>query len=616
MNQYDVIIIGAGLSGLSAAALCAKRGLTVAVFENAYNPGGSCGIFRRKHRTFDIGSSMLYGFGEEGFNAHRFLFNALEEPIDMIRHENLYAVNFDDHRITFHQDIQKFADELSSVFPDEKENIHRFYRETYQLYYNVLVENPVYSTPDETDPKDGLKSVMQHPISYMKFLSYLNKTAKSFLQKYFSNPEIFNFFDKMTSTYSYTTVEESPAILAAVMFVDNHVGGSSYPAGSTLFLPGKLEKVIEEHDGDMFYESKVSEILFKENTPCGVKTIHGKEFFAEDIIFSGTVWNLYNDLLPPAQKDEILTEWANKQVPTYPSVVMYSTVKRDVIPVGTNPIEMLVGRMDKLDESEVTAYIPSIDDHTICPDDEHIVLAIGPATRDWFGMNQAEYLQAKKEEKERLCAILEKKFPGFTDNLRHFEVATPKTIERYTLKHGGAVAGPKQMLGQHMFKRQKTRTKWNHLFCCGESTVMGTGTPTVTVSGIAAANAVLKNRQLEPFVYQKGMKDYVRNYEPPFTKEMMYDGYSAAEKEIMHEANRCQLCKNPLCTKNSNQDIRGIMRRVAVGNFTGAKRVAVSNQTTREQAQQFMEQCLLNNIDGHGLNIPSVLDFLNETESV
>ena len=98
MRHYGVIIIGAGLSGLAAASLLAKRGLKVAVIDKSYNPGGSCGIFKRNDIIFDQGSSMLFGFGEKGFNAHRFVFNCLEEPIDVIRHDLLYCVNFKGRR--------------------------------------------------------------------------------------------------------------------------------------------------------------------------------------------------------------------------------------------------------------------------------------------------------------------------------------------------------------------------------------------------------------------------------------------------------------------------------------------------------------------------------------
>ena len=63
--KTDVIIIGAGISGLTAASLLAKRKVNVLVIDKSYNPGGSCGTFKRNNITFDQGSAMLYGFGRE-----------------------------------------------------------------------------------------------------------------------------------------------------------------------------------------------------------------------------------------------------------------------------------------------------------------------------------------------------------------------------------------------------------------------------------------------------------------------------------------------------------------------------------------------------------------------
>lgn len=111
--------------------------------------------------------------------------------------------------------------------------------------------------------EDGLKALLRHPIEYIRFLGYMNKNTKSVLKKYFKDEEVFNLFDKLTSTYCYTNVSETPAILSSVMFVDNHFGGSYYPAGSTLNMIGKLEKVIEEHNGEMIYNREVDKILVK-----------------------------------------------------------------------------------------------------------------------------------------------------------------------------------------------------------------------------------------------------------------------------------------------------------------------------------------------------------------
>ena len=239
--KYDVIIIGAGLSGLSAAALLAKRGLSVGVIEHTTKPGGTCGIFKRNNAIFDQGAAMLYGFGEHGFNAHRFLFNCLEEPIQMVKHDLLYVVHYNGKTIHFHPDINLFVEELANAFPSERKSIHKFYKKMLQCYTHVISETPSYTTADETNPKEALRNVVRHPLSYIRFLSYLNISAKKLLTKYFTDPDLLHFFDKLTSTYCYATLEEAPAILASVMFIDNHVGGSFYPAGSTLFLPGKLE---------------------------------------------------------------------------------------------------------------------------------------------------------------------------------------------------------------------------------------------------------------------------------------------------------------------------------------------------------------------------------------
>lgn len=590
--RYDVIIIGGGLSGLTAASLLAKRGLKVAVVEKSDDPGGSCGVFKRGGATFDQGAAMLYGFGESGFNAHRFVFNCLEEPIDIIRHDLLYCVNFNGRRIRFWADVEAFADELSAVFPAERENIHRFYHDMLTMYRHVMVETPSYVTADETDPRLALKSILRHPLSYARFLGFLNKRAKTLLGKYFSDPELFMFFDKLTSTYCYTTVEESPAVLAAVMFVDNHVGGSYYPAGSTLFLPGKLEKVIEENGGDMLLGREAVSILFEHGKPCGVHLDDGRTLTAPHLIYSGTVWNLYGKLIDGTYTTRRRRDWAARQVPTYPSMVLYATVDRAVIPDGTAPIEMLVGSPDKLDESEVTAYILSIDDRTLCAEDEHTVIAIGPTFEHWDAADAVSYQAMKKKEQARLIAVLEKRFPGFAQGVRHAEVATPRTIERYTMKNGGAVAGPKQMLGQHMFRRQHTRTGWDNLMCCGESTVMGTGTPTVTTSGLSAANALLKKLGKEPFVYRKDMKNYVRLVEKPFTADKLYEGYAPAEQAMMRQALRCRLCEHPACTRGEATDVRGMIRRVAVGNFAGARTCWLAAPADRTALERYEARCI------------------------
>lgn len=575
--DYDVIIIGSGISGLTAASLLAKRKLKVCVIEAQYKPGGSCGIFKRNDVVFEQGAAMIYGFNARGFSPHRFVFNALEESIDIIKHDELYAINFGEHRIVFHQDIDMFIEELAKVFPKEKENFKRFYKELSNQYMKIIAENPAFISPDAMKKEKGLKSLLKHPIEYIRFLGYMNKNTKSVLKKYFKDENVFNLFDKLTSTYCYTNVEETPAILSSVMFVDNHFGGSYYPAGSTLNLVGKLEKVIEENNGQMIYNTEVEEIIVEDNKATKVSLDNGKVISANYIVNSGNVWNLYNKLLKNNASEEIKI-WANSLEPAYPSVVLFALVKEEAIPKGTLPIEMLIGDKTKLDENEVTVYILSIDDKTLCKNGYHTIMAIGPTFEEWpkgfkNNYNTDKYREMKKIEKNRLLEILEKRFPGFKENLCHVEISTPTTLNRYVLKEGGSVAGPKQKLGQHMLKRLKAKSEINNLFNCGESTVMGTGTPAVTISGISVANLILRELGLEEFEYEKGMKNYVNIVTKPFKYEQIKIGENEYEDKLAKLALKCQFCEKPSCEKvcKNNVPIRDINRRLSVGNFYGAK---------------------------------------------
>ena len=576
--KKEVIFIGAGISGLTGAALLAKKGFKVTVVDAQFKPGGSCGIFKREDVIFEQGAAMIYGFGDMGFNPHRFVFNALEEPIDILKHDYLYAIHFNGHKILFYEDMDKFVEQLGQVFPDEKDNFKRFYDDFSDLYLKVIANQPTFTTPDVVTKEQGLMQLKSAPKAYLKILGYMNKNTEHILKKYFKSKEVFDFFNKLTSTYCYTNVQETPAILSAVMFVDNHFGGSYYPAGSTLNLIGKLEKVIEENNGDMIYNRKVEKILVKDDKVYGVKLDDGKIIKGERVVNSGNVWNLYNNLIDKdlCKKER---EWVNSLVPTYPSLVLFALVKDDVIPKNTLPIEMLVGDIKKIDEGEVTLYILSKDDYTLCPRGYQTVIAIGPTFKDWINpsgdYHTEKYYKQKKEEENRILNLLENRFPGFKKSVSHVELSTPATLQRLVMKEKGAVAGPKQHLGQHMLKRLKTKGDIEGLYNCGESTVMGTGTPAVTVSGISVANLILRECNMQEYEQKYIKGDYVTIVQKPYTGKDLKLSSNKTEDKIGKLAMKCQYCINPRCEKvcKNKIPIRDINRRLSVGNFYGARKL-------------------------------------------
>ena len=230
-DRYDVIVVGAGLGGMTAASLLAKRGLSVLMIEQQNKPGGSCTSFKREDHVFDVGTAMIYGFGEKGFRPFRFLINELEEPIDVVAHATLARMTFEGHEIVFWPDIDRFLEELFPLFPQEKDGLLAFYADLYKLYENIVIKNEIISPPSEFSPRQGLRRLMSAPFSMLRMQKLLSTSTLDLLKKYFHSPEIFDFFDKLCSAYSYTTAEETPAVLAATMFIDNHIGGVYFPAG-------------------------------------------------------------------------------------------------------------------------------------------------------------------------------------------------------------------------------------------------------------------------------------------------------------------------------------------------------------------------------------------------
>jgi len=579
-DSYDVIVVGAGLGGMTAASLLAKRGLSVLMIEQQNKPGGACTSFKREDHVFDVGAAMLYGFGEKGFHPFHFLINELEEPIDVVAHSTLARMTFEGREITFWPDLDRFREELIALFPDEREGLRAFYTDLYKLYENIVVKNELISPPSELSPRQGLRQLMSDPLSILKMQKLLTTSTLDLLKKYFHSPEIINFFDKLCSAYAYTTAAETPAVLAATMFIDNHVGGVYFPAGGAQMLPNVIEKAFERCDGQTLYHHLVDEILIQDGKAYGVRLQDGTEIRAERVIANATVWNIYGKLVRPIHITPERLKWAQSLIPTFPSMTLYMVVDREGIPEGIYPWEIFIENRKVIDSSDLTLYINSLVDATLCPPDELVVMAIAPNMCEWPhadepGYHSAEYEAQKQREAERMIDQIEQHLPGFRQHIRSLIIGTPTTIERYLLKNGGAVGGPKNQIGQEMLKRLHARSEWKNLYICGDSTTMGTGAPAAVVSGVGAANVILRDLHLPEYEARKFPRQYVHMVDQPYRRSEYTFANPITSQNAYLAAAQCQGCQAPECVKGcpAEIDIPGFLRRMEAKNYPGAARL-------------------------------------------
>ncbi len=579
-DSYDVIVVGAGLGGITAASLLANRGLSVLMIEQQNKPGGACTSFKREDHVFDVGAAMLYGFGEKGFRPFRFVVNELEEPIDVVAHSTLARMTFEGHEIVFWPDIARFLEELSALFPQEKEGLKAFYGDLYKMYENIVMKNEVISPPSEFSARQGLRRLLSGPIAMLTMPRLLSMSVKDLMNKYFTTPEIVDFFDKLCAAYSYTTAEETPAVMAATMFIDNHVGGVYFPAGGAQMLPNTLEKAFERCGGQVLYHQLVDEILIRDGKAYGVRLQNGLEILGKRVIANTTVWNIYGKLVRQEHIAPERMKWVQSLIPTFPSMTIYMVIERAGFPESVFPWEIYIENRKVIDSSDLTLYINSLVDATLCPPDHLVVMAISPNLNNWPRPDDPDYrseaYEAQKErEAEKMLEQIEMHIPGFRQRIRSMIVGTPSTIERYLLKNGGAVGGPKNQIGQEMLKRLHARSEWKNLYFCGDFTVMGTGAPATVVSGVGAANVILRDLRLPEYDSRKHPRQYVHFVEQPYHRPPYSSTDPLTENNAFLAAADCQGCQEPACVADcpASIDIPGFMRRMEVQNYEGAARL-------------------------------------------
>ncbi|MDD1779353.1 MAG: FAD-dependent oxidoreductase, partial [Candidatus Helarchaeota archaeon] len=554
----------------------------VLVIEQHYIPGGCCTSIRRHGIAFDVGASMLFGWAEKGYKPHRYVMNELEEEIDMIPNDSIYRMHFlKDKEVTFWRDFDRYLDELVRAFPNQEKELRALYKYLTKVYSSVVLDGAALAPPTEMSKMEMLKAFFKSPVGMTQVALTMNKTIKDILDKYkITDPNVVGFFSMLIATFFTTNVEETPGLMAPVLFVDTHKGGACYPAGSPQMLPNKLEKAIEKYGGQILYRHLVDEILIENGKAIGVRLADNTIIKADRVVSDATVWNLYGKLIKPEHIDPERLKWAQSFVPTLSTMILYIGVDGEVIPKDFRSKEAWVGDIQDFSKDTYFAFIPSIDDPSICPSGKHSLSIITPLgdekwPRPWDPVYQTDdYNEMKQQRAEKALDGLEKYIPNLRKHIEVMEVATPSTIERFTLKNWGNVGGPKQMMGQDIYKRPRARCEFKNLYLVGDSTALGEGVVSATSSAIGAANMILKDLKMKQYTYYKQPKNYVNFVKGteaiplPALKEALTD---QTAKRVAAE---CQLCEDPKCMKScpAGIDALNFLRRIEAGNYNGAAR--------------------------------------------
>jgi prolycopene isomerase len=483
-DSYDVVVIGAGIGGLSAAAILAKEGQRVCVLEQADAPGGYAHAFQRGGYTWDP-AVHVFPQGHDGALPDAVLqYLGVRDRVRMLPFEHCYRAVFPDMTLTTPFGLDDFIAAHQEAFPNEAHAVETFFR----------LCRTVHHQAHDLPPVLGLAGIADAAADFPELFKYIRATVEEVIEEHFSDPRL-----KAAAAALWPYPGAPPSRLSFVTFATTlsvYVDGAFYCEGSTQSLVDAFVAAIESYGGEMVYESLVTKIALDDGKAVGAVLQDGSEVRGGAIVSAVDAKSTFEDMVGTEHLPSGFAKRLARMKPSLSVVLVFCGVPREIVPADS---AHEVFRYRHYDQERVYqdinegkpggtwASVPSSLDPSLAPEGEHSLILTSMARYD-IG-------KPWEQEAERFAQDLiddfEPAFPGLRDAITFREVATPLTVERFCLNHGGAAYGWENVPNQTGGKRSPHMTPIDGLYLSGHWTQPGSGSVRALVSGVHTAQMVL-----------------------------------------------------------------------------------------------------------------------------
>lgn len=415
-KKYDVIVIGSGLAGLTAANKLAMDGRSVLLLESHNKLGGFATWFRRPSSTggekhiFDI---SLHGFPYGMVKTCRRYWS--KEIADCI--ERVPKIRFINPQFDIETDFTKedYIRILVEKFNLSKEHVENFFKELREMNFY-----------DDSSLKN-----------------------KDLFQKYFPDRNDVVRFLLEPMAYANGSTLEDEAITFGIVFSNFMNKGAYIFRGGTDKLIGMMRDELLKNGVDIKLHTKVDEILIKDQKAQGVK-IGDETVYSKCVISNSSLHGTIFKLCGEKNFSPSFIEKANKvRINTSSCQVFMGLKDGESIPhVGEllfysdsatfNTEELL---SPKAYSQTFSIYYPDM--RPDLPPKYAIVSSINARYEDWAHLSKEEYEKRKEFLIENAITTLDKLIPGVKEKIDYVTASTPLTVERYTHHHFGSSFGTK-----------------------------------------------------------------------------------------------------------------------------------------------------------------------------
>jgi len=412
-RPWDAVVIGSGIGGLVTASQLAAKGAKVLVLERYLIPGGSGGSFRRAGYTFDVGASMIFGFGEKGHT--NLLTRALAdvgEHCDTIPDPAQLAYHLPGGiEVAVDRDYERFLADLTALFPHEAKGIRAFYDTCWQVF-RCLDAMPLLSLED---PAYLAKVFFKAPLACLGLARWLPVNVGAVARTHISDPALLKFIDMECFCWSVMPADRTPMINAGMVFSDRHAGGINYPRGGVGVIAEKLVAGLRKHGGVIRYRARVVKVLLENGSAVGVRLADGEEIGARRVVSNATRWDTFGSLVDESHTPAAEHTWRRRYKPSSSFLSLHLGVKAEAIPADCHVHHLLLERWQDMEAEQGVIFvsIPTLLDPSLAPAGHHIVHTFTPsAMQAWEGLAPGAYREAKQAAAARLIRRLEAILPG------------------------------------------------------------------------------------------------------------------------------------------------------------------------------------------------------------
>jgi phytoene desaturase len=489
MTKKDktVIIIGAGMGGITAATHLAQHGLRVTVIEKNTRPGGRCDRITREGHHFDTGPTLLIMplLYDGEFAA---LGADMNELLKLRRIDPTYHLVFDDgSQLSLSSNMQDMREQLEAIEPGAFDGFQRYLEEG-RRHYEVGTEKLVYRDFREFGDFFNLDNL---PLIYQ---------LKPFARHYDHMSEYFKS-DRLKAAFTFQDVYmglspfEAPATFSMMPFTEI-AHGVWYPRGGMYTIVEAIIGLAREAGVEFLFDTEVKQIVVKGQRAQGV-VLEDERLLAADVVLANAdLPYVYRELLPP---DDTASKMSNKRYSC--STISFFWGLDCVCPIPPHTLFLaedyrqnfisIIRDLDLPSNPSVYIHAPARLDPTMAPPGEDTLIAVVPVGHlsETHDQHWGELRDRARDHVFRRLALL-----GITDLEQHIKFETSfnplSWRKRYNLVKGATHGLCHNLTQLGYFRPGNRHATYENLYFVGASTHPGTGLPTAMVSGRLVAKRI------------------------------------------------------------------------------------------------------------------------------